>query len=318
MDHMEYLQNFAKKDRIDVNLRNLLRKMTKLSGIRTSETWIDDRLENLPASLAAPAPEVAEPCITVQRDAVLRLADASFRRAPKHAMYMKAIRKKPEYQTWLSNLKKALWQDDAYRAKTIAGIRKSWVGNDERRAAHSARSIEIWQDEGRKANISAVRVEMWKNLEYRDKVAKAKANTGTFRRDDSNFHWKKLWDNAVQVASDWAAGLKSEELEFWFFKAFTILHLEPSHYGVLFPTSFVYSNDSRGVAADFFERAAAGGPWYSPDDIGSLMEEHKWTQSSAQGRIKIERGLWLRSAAILRLKGISVDYASIPHLAWVV
>ena len=314
MDHMEYLQSFAKKDRINISLRNLLRTMTKLSGIRTSETCIDEQLENMPNSRAAPA--VAEPHTPVQRDEVLSISEACSNRCPKHRAYMKSIQKTPEYQTWLSNIKKGLWHNDAYRSKTIAGMLRGWEGNDERRAVLSARTLEWWQDEDHVASISAKRVEMWTRPDYREKVMKAQANAKTFRRDINNPHWTKLWNRSVQVANEFAVGLDAAELETHFFRAFTILHLDPSHYGISIPTSFVYSNASRGVAADFFARAGAGGPWYSPDDIGDLMEEHKWTRANTENKIRRERQIWLRSAAILSLKGISVDCTSIPHLAW--
>lgn len=33
-------------------------------------------------------------------------------------------------------------------------------------------------------------------------------------------------------------------------------------------------------------------------------------------QINKERRVWLRAAAILRRKGVDVDYENIPHLAW--
>jgi hypothetical protein len=335
---MEYLQRYAKKDRLDITLRNVLRQMTKLSGIRTSEAWIDQRVANLRVSPAEPEPR--EPKAPVRRDAILQISGRSAQlkklwATPEYKDKMReafrirwqddSYRAKmtemsqrthstPEAKLAQSLRTTALWKDDEYRAKTEAGRSKYWE-TDEHRAAAADRMHQRHEDDAYREADNARKKEVWVQPGYKETVVPKMAKSNTFQRDESKPGAMKKWHDSVKKANDYAAGLKPGNLKQALWKAFIILHLDASSYGVSIPADFDSSND-RILHQDFYAKATVGGPWFYPDDVKALEEKHNMKHENVQAGIKKERDKWLRSAAVLRLKGIDVDYASIPQLAW--
>ena len=59
-------------------------------------------------------------------------------------------------------------------------------------------------------------------------------------------------------------------------------------------------------------------PEMSSKVFNELVEELQCEARTAYLRAQLNksRQSWLRAAAVLRRKGVDVDYANIPHLAW--
>jgi hypothetical protein len=69
----------------------------------------------------------------------------------------------------------------------------------------------------------------------------------------------------------------------------------------------------------FFENVLlTGSPEMSSRTFDELAEELQCSVKNGYFRVRLnkERRVWMRAAAVLRRKGVSVEYANIPHLAW--
>jgi len=140
---------------------------------------------------------------------------------------------------------------------------------------------------------------------------------------------KMMWDKMKKEARTWADGLKANELRVQYHNAFIHLHLDASQY------------DSKLDKTDTLRKSTLGRPPLSITDaqlaklkqtfLGNVLStgspqmsckvsddlaEELQIKARLRKRLNYERRVWMRAAAVLRRKGVDVDYANIPHLAW--
>jgi hypothetical protein len=302
---MEYIQKWAKVDRLQ-SLQTLFRTMNKLSGIRSSETWIESRINALrfDASLqqADEPPDV--PCAPVQRDIVMQIFTRTCTRlrrgTAEHSAMLSAqaleIWDRPGYREKQGASSAALWQSAEYREKTVSAL----VKGQQRRCADP-------KDEASR---------------------EAAGNKRMFKRSDDP-KAKEKWNSFVAKAEKWASELPQAELGVQFHNSFITLHLDGRQYGYRKasttprastrshpPPSLTDTQRARLQSAFFEKTSSDSGPFLTTGDVKALAGEINLSAKEIRERLGKVRDQWLRAAAVLRLKGVVVDYANIDHLAW--
>jgi len=213
------------------------------------------------------------------------------------------------------------------REQRLAPLRKI-MSSPEFRDLLSASGRESWIKRPEdKAILAATMSALWKRSEKKDIFLKNKV----FRRDDTNPKMKMGWDKMKREAKTFADKISAEELQVQYHNAFIHLHLDASQYdSKLGQTTIVRksrlerkANITDAQLAKLKERflenvLSTGLPEMSYQVFDKLAEE---LQCETHGRwlrrhLNKERQVWLRAAAVLRRKGVDVDYANIPHLTW--
>lgn len=135
-----------------------------------------------------------------------------------------------------------------------------------------------------------------------------------------------------EEAKTWADSLSADELRVQYHDAFIHLHLDSSQYDSELDhtttlrkrtrkdkrSTFTDAQDSR-LRQKFLENVLlTGSPEISSKVHDNLIEELQFDNIHSQLRRRLgkERQTWMRAAAVLRKKSVDVDYANIPHLAW--
>lgn len=328
---MEYIGTWAKNDRLEA-LRDVLREM-QISGINTSDKFIDERIA---ARVTRSTQRSQKDVIVLDSDSEDEYNDAThgfttrageivtpevFEGSERIYVDVAKVRRTCQAQ---SEAMKRLWADSGFRAKIMAA-RNTPEAKAKFAAANSISSKARWKDEEiRERTVAAQIVAQQKawNGPNRDVRRKKAVDNTTFKRNDSDPVAKKKWDEKIKVANDFAAGLDADGLRTQVTKSFQVLQLNAAAYGEM-PgprrKGFAQASSPEYKAKSaFFERALTGDPFFTDDDIDQLSKDVGWVKDKANLKacMRTEVRLWLRAAAVLRLKGIHVDYASVPQLTW--
>lgn len=320
LDHMEFIQRWADVDRLQA-LKTLLRAMNKLSGIRSSETWIDSRISAL--RFDASSQQLEEPphapCAPVQRELVLQISTKyRLRRGTsEHSAMLSAqsleVWDRPDYREKQSASKKLLWQRDEYREKMSEVMLDLWA-----RPGHREKTVASMSAAGKKRGADP----------KHEASRQSMADKHTFRRSDDPKMQEK-WDKYVAAAEAWASGLQHFELDAQHHNSFIILHLDGRQYDYPKANSTLRKTSREGtpsklthvqtarISKDFFDKASTGSqPFFNASEVKVIVDEIGLTTREVRHRLALMREQWLRAAAVLRRMGVVVDYASIDHLKW--
>jgi len=322
MEHMEALRKWADVDRLQ-SCRTLLRTMNKLSGIRSSETWIDARINSLRSD--APLPQVDEPqhvpCAPVQYDAVMQIFTRTCTRLRRGTA---------EHSAMLSAQALEIWDRPGYREKQGASSAALWESDEYREKISEAR-LEMWARPGHKEKAVAnmVIAQQKRRADPKDEASRqACADKRAFKRSDDP-EAKKKWDTYVAAAEAWASNVPAFDLDIQYHNSFIILHLDGRQYNYSEADSTLRVGRRRGppskltdvqqarISKDFFDKASTdSGPFLNAAEVKVIAEEIGMSIKDVRYKLAVERDLWLRAAAMLRRKGVVIDYARIDHLAW--
>lgn len=249
---------------------------------------------------------------------------------------MKLRWRDPMYRTERSEEMKARWKDPAYKQR-VGDSLKLIMQNPEKRARQSTLMKAHWQDETYREtqlatirttnadpqyreNMSVVQKARWQ-APGNEQLRQEHSDILMFKRDDTNPTFKKAWDARIAAADKYVAK-KSTKTSFY--RAFAILRLDPAPYNVDIPSNFrrrptLKATPEDWIRSAFFVKAQmTGAPFFTSMEVENIGKQMKWTGDKARLRelFNMEVECWVRAAAYMRKHSISVDYASIPHLAW--
>ena len=252
----------------------------------------------------------------------------------------------PENKALRSERSKDMWAQPGFKEKHSATLREVWSNlSPEDREKRSAIAREWWSPEEReKASIrikrdwsnvperrerkSALMLALSKIPEQRDLLMR----NNIFKRDDNNPTMKMRWEKMKEEARTFADSLNADRLRVEYQNAFIILHLDASQYDSKLCQTATLQKFHRGgkkltltdaqiakLKEKFLENVLSTGlPQMSSRVFDELVKEMQCETRTKYltERVNKERQNWLRAAAVLRRKGVDVDYANIPHLAW--
>ena len=259
----------------------------------------------------------------------------------KHSEYWST----PEKKALRSELAKDRWAQPGFKERHSATLREVWSKlSHEEKEKRSAIARERWSPEAReKASIKCKRD--WSNVPERrernsalmsalSKIPEQKdllMRNKIFKRDDNNPTMKMRWEKMKEEARIFADSLNADKLRVEYHNAFITLHLDASQYdSKLYQTATLQKvrRSRQLVLTDaqiaklkekFLENVLSTGlPQMSSRVFDELVKEMQCETRTKYltERVNKERQNWLRAAAVLRRKGVDVDYANIPHLAW--
>jgi hypothetical protein len=347
---MEYVATYASDDRLEA-LRTVLREM-RTSGINTSDKFIDERIAARAAKRSLPGvislvsddeddddsaqatdwtPEDFEgrDRIRVDLDAV--------RKSQGQSDFMKARWQDPTFREMmlvrLSDAMTANWQDSTFREKMLAANRnpetrqkisdagKARWADDENRKEQSVRMQKMNADPKLRKLHSDITTAMWQ-APGNEQRRQENSDKLMFRRDDTNPGAKKAWDAKIAAADAYVAGQKGTRVTF--FRAFDILCLDPATLGVVVPEVFRHRPTLQNTPKDriksafYIKSKTTGNPYFTSIEVENMGRQAGWTGTKKELRkfISDELAVWMRATAFIRREGHEIDYASVPHLAW--
>lgn len=246
----------------------------------------------------------------------------------KRSAALREAASSPEHRVMISDIRKRTWAQPGFREERSAATRKAWLSPETKKKA-AASQRETWMTRSEDKAIWAARLSaQWKIPENRDLFLRTKL----FRRDDDNPKMKMRWDKMKKEAETFANNLNTAERQVQYHNAFVHLHLDASQYDAnlshattlrksIRPAKALALSDTQlsKLKEKFFENVLlTGSPTMSSKAFDELAEELQCGNKNSWLRKQLnkERTEWMRAAAVLRRKNISVDYANIPHLAW--
>lgn len=201
------------------------------------------------------------------------------------------------------------------------------MGSVEFSASKSAQFSEMWAQPGyRDRMIAIIKQSRWPPEQY-DLLRAAHANKRIFKRDDSDPRAREMGDAMVSDANNFVANLNSSHLSRYYRNAFAILHLDASQFDAKLSLGQgrrtiqtrrrMTESQVTKLREEFYRSASkSGGPFSSREERDEVRNALGIDHALFKAWIMREVRMWLRSAAVLELKGVKVDYANIPHLAW--
>lgn len=279
------------------------------------------------------------------REAVQEYWSAPERRALV-SEFMKDMWAQPELRGKRIAAMREGWSPEA-REQHAATLRESWsnlspeekenriaiireaMSSPEIKGKAAASARENWSTRPEdKVKAAARLIARWKTEEGRDAMLK---NT-IFRRDDNHPKMKMQWDKMKKNAKTFADNLNANKLRAEYHNAFNHLHLDISQYDPKAHQTATLRKTAQARKLPSFTNAqltqlkerfldnvlSTGSPEMSSKVFKELAKELQCETRNSFLRVRLnkERRVWLRAAAVLRRKGVDIDYANIPHLAW--
>ena len=252
--------------------------------------------------------------------------------AKQHEAKTRLRRGSPEHRAMLAAQQSRIWAQPDMRKKRSAAAKEYWARSDDNhRERLSAQIKEMWASRPElKVIQSAEMVARWKDPEKRDAIMK----NSLFRRDDEDDKMRKRWAAFKNSAWEWADNLDSEELWVQYHNAYIHLHLDASKHDPNLHSTPVLLESTRPRKAPLLDDAklaklkktfhenvvSRGLPEFTSREFDQLAEELQLDSTKGKvylrTRLNMEREVWMRAAAVLRRQSVDVDYAGIPHLAW--
>lgn len=231
-------------------------------------------------------------------------------------------------------------QHESIRDKRGRIIKYGRTGSVELNAYKLAKSLKMWAQPGYKDQVMA----RWARPEFRNQmIAKFRqgrwppdqydlrrvslANKFILKRNDSDPKARERWDSRVSDANKFVAKLNSSHLSRYYRNAFAVLRLDASQFDTklslgkgrerMQPSRRITESQVTKLREEFYHSASkSGGPFSSREKRDKVRDALGIDHALLRDWINSEIRMWLRSAAVLELKGVKVDYANIPHLAW--